>query len=509
MSARYTHLFLLPDKLYTAGSPIVIAAGALLIDNHTQKVLAQLKLKNIVGKPIKAVTINVFPKDTAGRTLGEPVVHQYLDLHAQRDAEFCQKVPVPIPNSSTRSFDVAVTEVIFSDNSIWNGSDKKWEILPPPRQFPFDDAELLKQYRLEYGLDCKYEAEQVSDLWYCACGALNHQDELSCHVCSKSYEVISSIDKDALTANRNARLEEEAEQARLAKEKAEKEAAARLEQEKKAKEEAERIATEAAVKRKKKLKIAAVITSAATVCIAFVVILITVIIPNIKYNSASALIDEGKYKEAILAFEELNEYKDSAEKIDACRAYIGLSYNTLDDGTIEITAINVAVKSLIIPSQIDNRDVTGIAKLAFNEKSGITSVTIPDTVNTVGNKTFFKCSGLEEIDLGKSITSISDSMFTSCVKLSSITIPDSVKSIGEYSFSNCSNLTSVTIPDSVTTIGRGAFSHCTTLKDITIPESVTNIGNWAFNGVSITIHGKKGSAAEKYAKAKHLTFKEE
>jgi len=67
--------------------------------------------------------------------------------------------------------------------------------------------------------------------------------------------------------------------------------------------------------------------------------------------------------------------------------------------------------------------------------------------------------------------------------LTSVTIPNSVTSIGEKVFAN-SGLTSVNIPNSVTTIGNRAFSYCS-LTSITIPESVTSIGHYAFDGTKL------------------------
>jgi hypothetical protein len=66
--------------------------------------------------------------------------------------------------------------------------------------------------------------------------------------------------------------------------------------------------------------------------------------------------------------------------------------------------------------------------------------------------------------------------------LTSITIPNSVTSIGNYAFSGCSSLTSVTVPSSVTSIGDYAFYGCKSLTGITIPESITSIGSSAFSG---------------------------
>ncbi|MGM9691974.1 MAG: leucine-rich repeat domain-containing protein [Alloprevotella sp.] len=74
--------------------------------------------------------------------------------------------------------------------------------------------------------------------------------------------------------------------------------------------------------------------------------------------------------------------------------------------------------------------------------------------------------------------------FFYCLGLTSITIPNSVTSIGNDAFTHCSGLTSITIPNSVTSIGVGAFRDCSGLTSITIPSSVTNIGTWAFRDCS-------------------------
>ena len=78
-------------------------------------------------------------------------------------------------------------------------------------------------------------------------------------------------------------------------------------------------------------------------------------------------------------------------------------------------------------------------------------------------------------------------IFNYCSSLTSVTIPDSVTSIGEAAFADCAKLTSVTIPHSVTSIGEGAFAGCTKLTSITIPSSVQSIGPEAFNGCSSLI----------------------
>ena len=161
--------------------------------------------------------------------------------------------------------------------------------------------------------------------------------------------------------------------------------------------------------------------------------------------------------------------------------------------------------------------VTYIERMAFQSCSGLTSVTIPNSVTSIRNNAFYKCSGLTSVTIPNSVTSIGTYAFFECSSLTSATIPNSVTTIEGYAFQKCSSLTSVIIGNSVTSIGRGAFSGCSGLasivveegnnvfdsrdksnaiiktetnelflgcKNTTIPGSVTSIGESAFNGCS-------------------------
>ena len=80
------------------------------------------------------------------------------------------------------------------------------------------------------------------------------------------------------------------------------------------------------------------------------------------------------------------------------------------------------------------------------------------------------------------VIKIQDEAFKDCNRLSSVSIPNTVTSIGYSAFSGCKYLSSITIPNSVTTIGNLAFSNCMVLISIKIPESVASIGYGAFSG---------------------------
>ncbi|MEE1003139.1 MAG: leucine-rich repeat domain-containing protein [Acutalibacteraceae bacterium] len=149
-----------------------------------------------------------------------------------------------------------------------------------------------------------------------------------------------------------------------------------------------------------------------------------------------------------------------------------------------------------------------IADYAFNYCESLTSITIPESVTSIGKGTFKYCESLTSITIPESVTSIGDHAFYYCKSLTSVTIPDSVTNIYGGAFGDCTSLTSVTIPNSVTSIGDSAFRDCTSLISITIPNSVTSIGDWVFSDCNsnLTIYGYKNSEAEKYANNNSINF---
>ena len=86
----------------------------------------------------------------------------------------------------------------------------------------------------------------------------------------------------------------------------------------------------------------------------------------------------------------------------------------------------------------------------------LTSVTIPDSVTSIGDAAFECCTEPDQRNDPRQRHQHRAMAFASCTSLTSVTIPDSVTSIGDAAFSDCTSLTSVTIPDSVTSIGSNA-----------------------------------------------------
>lgn len=236
MSTRYEQLFRLPANLYYHGAPVVVNAGALLQDKETGTLLAQLKIQNIQDKAIIALTVSLTLKDVTGETLGDAVTYQYLDLLVGRDQSCCEDVPIVIENRAVRSYDVKVCTVVFANNTIWQGLDENWKPLAPAQSLheAFNDPALER----EYGFSLETAGAQVvsciytplEDLWYCACGLLNHGDETHCHYCGRSRELMAMLDRPLLAERAAERQATEARQ----REEAERKAAQRREEQAKA-----------------------------------------------------------------------------------------------------------------------------------------------------------------------------------------------------------------------------------------------------------------------------------
>ena len=129
--------------------------------------------------------------------------------------------------------------------------------------------------------------------------------------------------------------------------------------------------------------------------------------------------------------------------------------------------------------------VTTIGNYAFAGHGKTThTVTIPNTVQTIGTNAFSGCSKIETLTIGSGVKTIGDHAFYNCHDINSLTLPDGVKTIGDHAFYNCHDINSLTLPDGVETIGDGAFFDCSSIPSVTIPSSVTRIGDYAFNGCS-------------------------
>lgn len=137
-----------------------------------------------------------------------------------------------------------------------------------------------------------------------------------------------------------------------------------------------------------------------------------------------------------------------------------------------------ALKSFTIPENIDT-----IENNAFS-KSGLVSISIPNTVTTLGANVFMGCADLASVTLPKGITDIKTNTFSGCTSLVSIEIPSKITEIGENAFNGCTLLESISLPDGLEKIDNEAFYDCTSLSNLELPVTLQYIGASAFENDS-------------------------
>ncbi len=198
-----------------------------------------------------------------------------------------------------------------------------------------------------------------------------------------------------------------------------------------------------------------------------------------------------------------------------------IGYNAFNGSNIKNVTASLNVISNMPKSSLQTINITDgttIENFAFQNCYNLTSITLPDSITSIGASAFDGCSKLKSIEIPNSVSSISYTAFYGCNSLTDITvdesnqsykslngilynkngssilcypagktatsfaIPNSVKTIGSSAFFGCRSLTSVTIPNSVTSIESAAFNNCSGITSLIIPNSVTSIGSSAFNG---------------------------
>lgn len=154
----------------------------------------------------------------------------------------------------------------------------------------------------------------------------------------------------------------------------------------------------------------------------------------------------------------------------------------------EITSVKATSNKALTYIQIPNTvtKIEGNTGNFFNPNSAfynctsLVSVTLPDTLKTVGKEAFKGCTSLVSINIPNSVTSIGGAILSGCTSLIEVTLPDSLTSIDYGILYNCSSLGSINIPDGVTSIGNNAFYGCSSLSSINIPVGVTKINYGVF-----------------------------
>lgn len=178
------------------------------------------------------------------------------------------------------------------------------------------------------------------------------------------------------------------------------------------------------------------------------------------------------------------------------------AYKENEDGeTVTITEFlgpvdpaNNGPYDIEIPTELDHHPVTGLGEYSFSGTyspdhqtnhnlisfcNQIQSVTIPESVTSIGKSAFEHCSKLDSLTIKGVATSIGAYAFASCTSLTSLSLVGNFQTIGEQAFAYC-GMTSLTTDADITSIGEYAFSHCTSLTSLSLTGSVQTIGYQAF-----------------------------
>lgn len=165
---------------------------------------------------------------------------------------------------------------------------------------------------------------------------------------------------------------------------------------------------------------------------------------------------------------------------------IPASVETIDSGVFadcsDLAAIHVAAGNqnyASVDGVLFTADMTQLLQYPASKETA--SYTIPDTVTSIGDNTFYNCDNLTEVTIPGSVKSVGTSAFQYCGNLAVVTFGEGVEEIGYSAFSDTA-LTEAVLPDSLITLGEWSFSDCTALKTVSLGSALETFGSSAFSG---------------------------
>ena len=151
--------------------------------------------------------------------------------------------------------------------------------------------------------------------------------------------------------------------------------------------------------------------------------------------------------------------------------------------------------------------VIEIEDSAFRECANLSKVTLGERVKTLGQYTFYKCPVLSGMALPDSLTTMGIYCFAECDKLVAVTFGTGLTQIPSYAFNLCQSLKKIELPYRMQTVEANAFTNCTSLTEVTIPRNTGSIASNAFSyPTKMTVYGIAGTYAETYAKSVGAKF---
>jgi len=322
-----------------------------------------------------------------------------------------------------------------------------------------------------------FRPDRIDGIWRCTCGQINLANTPRCGRCKTELAWLDShFDTAYLT-----------EQDRLYREEAAKHPKTR-------KKPASARSKEDTVRRQMIALLAGILSA-----LVLVVLLVTLIIPSVRYAIAEKHMTDGNYTKAAEIFDGLDGFRDAAERMEdaiykEAQVLTGLTdvymvttaeypcYTITEDGTLSFRKDDYTGdwSHFQVPDMVDGIIVRTLADNFFLNCKEMISVTLSDCLEELQESTFLNCISLRTVHFGKNIRTLGPRTFINCTALTEISIPDTVTKIGLRCFNSCTSLRRVHLGSGITKVPSYLFSCCSDLEEVSFGAAVTSIDAFAF-----------------------------
>lgn len=302
MSKKHQMLHVTDLPLWLEGCPVLLCTHALLRNTRSGGLAVQCIFENLSEKTITEVRVslscvgaNWFPALPVESFL-------YPKLSAAFRQTFGESVFIPLPDPGTREYSLSVAQVRFDDGSVWEGSGLPFHRIPDAPAVTLPE-EFIPQYLRDMRAHCQTPRtglpHRQEGWWRCACGAVVLGTPEVCPRCGSTYQSLLDAADPQLLSEHLKTYQIQTEKQKISN-----------------RQEAVRREVQLRVRRKRLVRTAIPCAILAVLTLCFTLFYYSVILPRNGYASASALLSQGEYKQAVSAFLELGDYRDAPEQAE-------------------------------------------------------------------------------------------------------------------------------------------------------------------------------------------------